>query len=1545
MCTLPYEAGGRADKFGNRYESRWVVKQLLRVLNEEITSVTIEAIGGEEEGVDLWIKNLDGSQECHQCKARNASKEYWQLGDLAARGIFEKAKKQLDSNKDTTYYLISAVAGMMINDLTMRARNSNCDSEDFHKYQIENSGNKVKKAFKDFARYFGLNIETINGRKQASEYLKRIYIIQYADDINEKNSLKETINYLYIGDLEAIYSLISCYAIENDLLGREITAYMLNNYLQTQLSISSRQLYKDGRIIPRFEYLNSEFASSFMPINNSIIHRTESDSCYKEILNGTSIIIHGKAGSGKSGCILELLNQLKEDDIVHLALKLDRRIPEHTSEQYGQSLGLRASPIFCLDAVSKDREVVLILDQLDAIRWTNNHSRTALEVCKEMIREANYINKNRKKKIIIAFVCRTFDLKNDRGIKSLFSINEEKKGDYISWKDIIIGEMNDENVRTIVGDAYNGLSKKLQILLGTPSNLYIWSNLEEKARSNTYITSSDLIKQWWEQLRYNCEKMSISTIQLNELKDTIVNNIDRIGKLMIPEHLLSNYSKLATEQLLSNGLLLSDGKSIGFVHQSFYDYFSVEKMLNQVYEGVSIVNIIGPNTKQTPTKRYQFQMLFENLLDYDMDITIGIGRELLQKEEIRFYMKYVFLEVLGQAETISQCTKAFLKEYVSIGYWKRHIIDAVFMNHPTFIKFLIHEGYISEWLKSEQDKDTGFILLRSVNTAISDELTSLLYPLAFKDTETDNKIFSSLCWNIEDDSDNMFEFRLEILKRRPQFWNTYIHWEAILNKRTDRAIRMLDMLIKNKKKKNDKSSHDLNQKAIDKFIEVAKEKPLYIWNTFMPYLSESTLNITNIYDKELDFWKSKQYMDQKFGRVYVKMIKASVQALIQEDSQEFLTLCEPYYDNSSLIVNEILLYIMETIPSKHSDYALSWLIEKPYQRLFNYTGDNDEYLYSSKRIIEKHSKTCSNEVFWKLEEKVYYFHEEDELWYAKHRFDYNNENRKAGNEVIVYWPYWGEVQYYLMPALDCKRISKKASELIVVLQRRFNNLDVAHKRSKIKSGWVGSTIGSIADKISDKQWLRIIENRKKYKHGHEKWQRGEGIILESSPEQFSRDLERIGKTDPNRVAMLALNFSDEVDSHYVSAVYNIIGEKKAKKEISEKDNWEPVRVDVAEQLFLKFSSKDDINVAMSFCRALRNRVDENWSDEILNIVSNIAKNHAHPEKGKINVWSSEDKEGKTVNMLHSNSMNCVRGCASEAIAALLWENKERYDKLKDAVEAVVNDNHLAVNMAAIECICPIMNIDRETATNWVFDLAKRDIRIVAHPYAYNLFYFLFETNVEFIKKTVLQMYESELEDVSEVGAKHVANMNLLYGSFEDIIFQNVNKTKAQKQGILEVAINLLKHRKFHDKCKRIIELFLDDEENFSNLYSQILYRGSVSIEEDLEFIVKIVTAKANRLMMHRFVDFINENDPPIEGFKDIILGMCQNIVQNTQGEANNISSELYGIAPELSKLIALLYDRTQCNFKVNQQCLDMWDMMFENRIGTVRELSQSIMNC
>ena len=52
---MAYEMGGRADKYGNRFEYNWVVCKLLDVIEEKLACVILEALGKDESGVDLWL--------------------------------------------------------------------------------------------------------------------------------------------------------------------------------------------------------------------------------------------------------------------------------------------------------------------------------------------------------------------------------------------------------------------------------------------------------------------------------------------------------------------------------------------------------------------------------------------------------------------------------------------------------------------------------------------------------------------------------------------------------------------------------------------------------------------------------------------------------------------------------------------------------------------------------------------------------------------------------------------------------------------------------------------------------------------------------------------------------------------------------------------------------------------------------------------------------------------------------------------------------------------------------------------------------------------------------------------------------------------------------------------------------------------------------------------------------------------------------------------------------------------------------------------------
>ncbi len=56
----------------------------------------------------------------------------------------------------------------------------------------------------------------------------------------------------------------------------------------------------------------------------------------------------------------------------------------------------------------------------------------------------------------------------------------------------------------------------------------------------------------------------------------------------------------------------------------------------------------------------------------------------------------------------------------------------------------------------------------------------------------------------------------------------------------------------------------------------------------------------------------------------------------------------------------------------------------------------------------------------------------------------------------------------------------------------------------------------------------------------------------------------------------------------------------------------------------------------------------------------------------------------------------------------------------------------------------------------------------------------------------------------------------------------------------------------------------------------------------------------------------------------------------------------WGIEDEISKLIISLYDETansekRDDMQTAEKCLELWDIMFEKQLGSVREISRKLM--
>lgn len=207
---MAYEVGGRADKYGNRFEYNWTINKLLDVLNEKISYVIIEAVGDDEKGVDLWIGNSNGVREGQQCKGRAGSEEYWTYGSVNAKGIFTNWKQQLERSKLCKVSLVSPLPFTLFEDLTQRARDSDISKPiDFYEYQIKESGAKTATLFHQYCDVMGLDYSKEDNLSVVVDYLSRTYCRQEGD-YEQKEILLAKINLLFIGDEGEILVLIGC---------------------------------------------------------------------------------------------------------------------------------------------------------------------------------------------------------------------------------------------------------------------------------------------------------------------------------------------------------------------------------------------------------------------------------------------------------------------------------------------------------------------------------------------------------------------------------------------------------------------------------------------------------------------------------------------------------------------------------------------------------------------------------------------------------------------------------------------------------------------------------------------------------------------------------------------------------------------------------------------------------------------------------------------------------------------------------------------------------------------------------------------------------------------------------------------------------------------------------------------------------------------------------------------------------------------------------------------------------------------------------------
>ena len=268
----------------------------------------------------------------------------------------------------------------------------------------------------------------------------------------------------------------------------------------------------------------------------------------------STTLVLGSPGSGKSSLLSAVAYHLKGIDISLLAIKADTlRAHVNTVEDMQKELDLSLNIRDSIAVLAEREKVVVIIDQLDAVSELLDIKSGRLNVLLNLIH-----NLSGRRGVHIIVSSREFEYRHD---VRLNSINADKVNLEIpAWEQIA-------PILDQAGHETSGMSDVLKELLCTPLHLKVFLDVAKPGA--VFHSLHALLEELWEQRVLAPNIPQDSLLLLNDLALRMAEE----ESLWLPLACTDSHPE-ARRFLEQNNILVrgQDGLTIGFRHQTYYDY-------------------------------------------------------------------------------------------------------------------------------------------------------------------------------------------------------------------------------------------------------------------------------------------------------------------------------------------------------------------------------------------------------------------------------------------------------------------------------------------------------------------------------------------------------------------------------------------------------------------------------------------------------------------------------------------------------------------------------------------------------------------------------------------------------------------------------------------------------------------------------------------------------------------------------------------------------------------------------------------------------------
>ena len=1185
------------------------------------------------------------------------------------------------------------------------------------------------------------------------------------------------------------------------------------------------------------------------------------------------VVVHGRAGSGKSTVAADTVQQLIEVGWTAAVVRMDAIDSVcRSAAALGKAAELRSSPVDVLASAADGGPAVLVIDQLDAVSTYSGRIPDSYEAVTEVIEQAG---KHGRVKVVL--VVRTADLSADPRMRSLLADEDKVEQVEVSHLDATAVQA----ALTAFNVDANSLAPDTLDLLRVPLHLAVFFRLEAKSRELPYRTLPDLYQQMTRELRPLVEG-DLGPTGWHGAIAPLVTYMSEHETLHAPGALLDRLPPRARPTLDSTGIIRDDGDTVQFFHETYFDFLFAQEFVAQ---GQDLHDFVVHSGQQL-FRRAQVRQVLEHLIGVNRRRFRADAVQLLTSDAIRSNLLDVVIGVLGSLPAVADDWQAI--EPFAFGGSRRSGQLLALLMAPAWFDAADSAGRWEPLLAATATATpTANVLIRAARER-GKRVAELVKPYIGSSDEWTLRLRFMVEWFL---SPGLVDLTVELLRlglldgaRGPiavnsNFWSIVSGLKdddpggaarvvgAYLNRARDRA--QTDGIADPFPDYIDHSGGAGGDRTI---IEIATAAPQQYLEYVLPFVLAVLDDTTADADggrKTRGPWTYRFFRSHQVDAAVLDGVDIALRATAHElwsgSSSILPRLCSSDHEAVRFLVCRAYAVIAE----QTADEAIDWLQSDDRNLKQGWQGSN---AWASRQLIEAATQHCSDFQFDALCTTLLAYYP---AW-----------EKKRGNGRA-----WGYSQYVLMSALPESRLSSGVRRRLGELERKFTSAAI-QPPEPVKAGFVGPPVPEKAgEHMTDEDWSRAIT---KYGTKQERLRRKFEV---GGSRELAGVLGRRAVVEPKRFAELALTFDEQTPaSNIVEVITAVTGKITIAKLAELCEHARRIAGEAAGQ---------------AVCRAIANCAEE-ATDAMIGLLEHYAR-AADPAVERTGRRPDDEFD------LASEGMNSTRGVAAATIGQVLFAQEIYAPRLLPTVEKLAQDPILSVRAEATRPVLALFKSHLEQALDIADALfATSDIEIHLSNHANELLlYAVFRAGPRFSRHLNQAL---EADSPIAVRAGHIWANALLNDRLPDACISDVTDLPIlARQGAAQTMATAP-----HLAANELARLFDDGDPGVRKAAAaaiRVLHEpDSASISEHV-----VAAFAASRAFPDNFGDLFHELEQSLRLLPSTTIIACERAVEQAGVELGDLSRAAAAISRDIVTVVLRLY--RQGDAAMRDRCLDVVDKL------------------